>query len=152
MYAFGAMLSFTIAHLSVIRLRLKLPGRRAALPRARATLRVARRASCRCSRSLGGLGTGIAFVTVTALHLDVAVAGIGWLLVGDRRLRRSTAAARGSTSTTTTKVAIPKPVVDHEAEYESVLVAFDERELRARRARHRGRSWRPAAAAGSTCS
>ena len=33
MYAFGAMLSFTIAHLSVIKLRLKQPDRSAALPR-----------------------------------------------------------------------------------------------------------------------
>ena len=34
MYAFGAMLSFTIAHVAVIRLRITQPGRRAALPRA----------------------------------------------------------------------------------------------------------------------
>ena len=40
---------------------------------------------------------GIAFVTVTVLHVDVAIAGIGWLLVGVAGLRRSTAAARGST-------------------------------------------------------
>ena len=36
MYAFGAMLSFTIAHVSVIRLRFKEPDRDAAVPRARA--------------------------------------------------------------------------------------------------------------------
>ena len=36
----------------------------------------------------------------------------------------STAAARGSTSTSTHKVAIAQPVVDHEAEYDSVLVHF----------------------------
>ena len=31
---------------------------------------------------LGLAGTGLAFVTVTILHLEVAVAGVGWLLLG----------------------------------------------------------------------
>ena len=34
---------------------------------------------------------------------------------------------RSSTLTTTVKVAIPRPVVEHEAEYDSILVAFEER-------------------------
>ncbi len=64
---------------------------------------------------------------MTALHLDVAAAGTAWLAIGivvyvvyRRR--------QGLDLTTTTRVATPKPVIDHEAEYESVLVAFDERE------------------------
>jgi APA family basic amino acid/polyamine antiporter len=74
----------------------------------------------------GVIGTGLAFVVVTLLHVDVAVAGIGWLVVGcafypwyRRRL--------GLSLTQTVKVAVPKPVVEHEAEYESVLVAVDPR-------------------------
>ena len=74
---------------------------------------------------LGGLGTFLAFVTVTALHVDVAAAGIGWLLVGicvyvvyRRR--------QGLDLTTTTKVVVAGPATDTEAEYESVLVVFDE--------------------------
>jgi APA family basic amino acid/polyamine antiporter len=73
---------------------------------------------------LGGIGTGISFIVATVLHLDVAVAGFGWLALGCviypvYRHRQ------GLDLTTTTKVAIPKPVVEHEAEYESVVVALD---------------------------
>ena len=64
---------------------------------------------------------------MTFLHLDVAAAGVGWLALGMviyPLYRRR----QGLDLTTTTKVAIPRPVVDHEAEYESVLVALDGRE------------------------
>src|SRR5438270_1449545 len=80
MYAFGAMLSFTIAHLSVIRLRVVEPDR--ARPyRGPGTVRVGGH-ELPLFAMLGGLGTFLAFVTVTALHVDVAVAGLGWLLIG----------------------------------------------------------------------
>ena len=80
MYAFGAMLSFTIAHISVIRLRIKYPD--AERPyRGPGTLRVAGY-RLPLFAVLGGIGTGFAWVTVTALHLNVAAAGIGWLLIG----------------------------------------------------------------------
>ena len=64
-------------------------------------------------------------MTVTVLHLAVAAAGIGWLLTGVcvyivYRHRQ------GLDLTTTTKIAIPKAARETEAEYESVLVAFDE--------------------------
>jgi APA family basic amino acid/polyamine antiporter len=123
MYAFGAMLSFTIAHLAVIRLRMKEPDRRRPY-RGPGVLRVGRR-ELPLFAVFGAAGTGIAWVTVTVLHADVAAAGIGWLALGmviyvlyRRRI--------GLDLTTTTKVAIPSPVVDHEAEYDSVLVAFEE--------------------------
>jgi basic amino acid/polyamine antiporter, APA family len=123
MYAFGAMLSFTIAHLSVIRLRLKEPDH--ARPyRGPGTLRVAGR-ELPLFAVVGGLGTFFAFVTVTALHVAVAAAGIGWLMIGVvvyivyRR-------GQGLDLVTTTKVAVPRPATDTEAEYESVVVAFDE--------------------------
>src|ERR687888_564087 len=80
MYAFGAMLSFTIAHVSVIRLRQKLPD--ADRPyRGPGNLRIAGR-DIPLFAVLGGIGTFIAFVTVTLLHVDVAVAGVGWLAFG----------------------------------------------------------------------
>ena len=73
---------------------------------------------------VGGIATGLAFFVVTVvLNPDVAVAGVAWLALGLVALRRSTAAARASTSPPPHKVAIPQPVVDHEAEYDSVLVA-----------------------------
>src|SRR3954471_1557912 len=80
MYAFGAMLSFTIAHISVIRLRLKEPDRPRPY-RGPGTLRVGKY-KLPLFAVLGGIGTGFAFVTVTALHVDVALAGIGWLALG----------------------------------------------------------------------
>ncbi len=57
----------------------------------------------------------------------VAAAGAAWLMLGLLvyvPYRR----ARGLDLTTTHKVAIPQPVVDHEAEYDSVLVALNTEE------------------------
>jgi len=122
MYAFGAMLSFTIAHIAVARLRIKDPDRERPY-RGPGTLRIAGLA-LPLFAVLGGLGTGLAFVTVTFLHIDVALAGITWLLLGMGVYvvyRRR----QGLDLTSTKKVAIPQPVVEHEAEYDSVLVAFD---------------------------
>jgi APA family basic amino acid/polyamine antiporter len=120
MYAFGAMLSFTIAHLAVIRLRVRFPDfdRPYSGP---GNLRIGR-FELPLFAVVGGIGTGLAFVVVTALHLDVALAGVGWLALGCviyPIYRRR----QGLDLTTTTKVAVPKPVIDHEAEYQSVLVA-----------------------------
>jgi basic amino acid/polyamine antiporter, APA family len=123
MYAFGAMLSFTIAHVSVIRLRLTAPDRERPY-RGPGTLRVAGR-ELPLFAVVGGLGTFFAFVTVTALHIAVAGAGIGWLMCGVvvyTVYRRR----QGLDLVTTTKVVVPRPATDTEAEYESVLVAFDE--------------------------
>jgi APA family basic amino acid/polyamine antiporter len=122
MYAFGAMLSFTIAHLAVIRLRFSEPDFDRPY-RGPGILRIAGR-EFPLFAVVGGLGTGLAFVVVTTLHLDVAVAGTGWLLLGILvyvLYRRH----QDLDLTTTTKVAVPKPVVEHEAEYESVLVAME---------------------------
>jgi APA family basic amino acid/polyamine antiporter len=123
LYAFGAMLSFTIAHAAVVRLRVREPDH----PRPYSgpgTISVAGR-KLPLFALVGGLGTALAFVTVTVLHTEVALTGIGWLLLGvlvyvlyRRRL--------GLDLVTTTKVAIPAPATEREVEYESVLVAFDE--------------------------
>jgi len=124
MYAFGAMLSFTIAHAAVIRLRLIDPDHRRPY-RGPGTLSVRGR-RLPLFAVAGGLGTFLAFVTVTVLHVAVAIAGVGWLTVGVCvyiAYRRG----QGLDLTTTTRVAIARPAVDTEAEYDSVLVAFDER-------------------------
>jgi APA family basic amino acid/polyamine antiporter len=80
MYAFGAMLSFTVAHVSVIRLRVKEPDRPRPY-RGPGTLRIAGR-ELPLFAVLGGLSTALAFVTVTILHLAVAIAGVFWLAFG----------------------------------------------------------------------
>ncbi len=123
-YAFGAMLSFTIAHLAVIRLRMREPDRHRPY-RGPGTLRLAGR-ELPLFAVLGGLGTGIAFVTVTVLHTEVAVVGVGWLVVGMVvffAYRRH----QGLDFVTTARVAVRRPAVDHESEYDSVLVVFDEK-------------------------
>jgi APA family basic amino acid/polyamine antiporter len=124
MYAFGAMLSFTVAHISVVRLRNRFPDFERPY-RGPGNVHV-RGIELPVFAVLGGLGTALAFVVVTILHLDVALAGIGWLALGCvvypiYRHRH------GLDLTSTVKVAIPKPVVDKEAEYESILVALEGR-------------------------
>jgi basic amino acid/polyamine antiporter, APA family len=123
MYAFGAMLSFTIAHVSVIRLRIKEPDRERPY-RGPGTLRIAGR-PLPVFALLGGLGTLLAFVTVTVLHLTVAGGGVGWLAIGIA-LYVVYRHRQGLDLTTTTKVKVLGPAAESEAEYDSVLVAFDE--------------------------
>ena len=102
MYAYGAMLSFTTAHVSLIGLRWRLArNRMRKLPgdvevangeedwyRAPFNVRVARRATCRCSPSSAGLLTATAWVTVMALHTDVLIAGSAWMVLGIGHVRR----------------------------------------------------------------
>src|SRR5918999_1089891 len=118
-YAFGAMLSFSMAHLALLRLRVAQPD----LPRPyRSPGSVRIRGHDLPPLALAGVaGTGLALLVVSALDLTVAAAGSGWLLLGmavyvvyRRRL--------GLDLTSTHKVAIPEPVVEREAEYDSVLV------------------------------
>ena len=128
MYAFGAMLSFTIAHVSVIALRHSQPDARR--PYRGPGIIPIRGRQLPTFAVLGGLGTGLAFVVVTLRNPTVAIAGVIWLTLGVAVFlvyRRS----MGLDFTTTHKIAIPQPVVDHEAEYDSVLVyagedGFDE--------------------------
>jgi APA family basic amino acid/polyamine antiporter len=117
MYAFGAMLSFTIAHLAVIRLRrtqpdyprpYRGPGNYKNVP---------------LFAVFGLFGTSVAFVVTVVLHPEVAAAGFGWLILGVlvyTAFRRR----QGLDLLSTHKVAIAQPVVEHEAEYDSVLVPF----------------------------
>jgi APA family basic amino acid/polyamine antiporter len=123
MYAFGAMLSFTIAHAAVIRLRLTQPDARRPW-RGPGNLSLSGGRSLPLFAVFGGIGTLMAFLVVTALHLDVAAAGIGWLALG-MAIYPIYRHRQGLDLTTTTKVAIQRPVLEHEAEYESVLVALD---------------------------
>jgi APA family basic amino acid/polyamine antiporter len=122
-YAFGAMLSFTIAHLAVIRLRMVQPD--AERPwKGRGSIRW-RGAELPLYAIFGGLGTGIAFVVVNALNLTTLIVGTLWLVVGVTSYvlyRRN----QGLSLTETTKIVVPLPAVEHEVEYESVLVAFED--------------------------
>jgi APA family basic amino acid/polyamine antiporter len=122
-YAFGAMLGFTVAHASVIALRIKEPDRERPY---RAPLNVTVRGrSIPLTSVLGGLGTGVAFLVVTILNFETLVTGTLWLALGmtvyvvyRRRLELTLSETR--------KIVLPEPIVEREVEYESVLVVFDE--------------------------
>jgi basic amino acid/polyamine antiporter, APA family len=122
-YAFGAMLSFTIAHLAVIALRIKQPDKDRPY-RGPGSLPF-RGHQLPLFAVVGGLGTGIAWIAVTVLNIETLFAGAIWLALGISTyviFRRR----HGLSLTETHKVVMPKPVVEHEVEYESVLVAFED--------------------------
>ena len=122
-YAFGAMLSFTMAHLAVIALRIKEPDRERPY-RGPGAVRVGGR-DLPLFAIVGGLGTGLAFVVVAALDLATLLAGLVWLALGIGiyvAYRRHL----DLPLTQTAKVVLPQAIVEHEVEYESVLVAFED--------------------------
>jgi APA family basic amino acid/polyamine antiporter len=80
MYAFGAMLSFTIAHASIIALRVKRRGREMRF-RARPNLRIGE-VEWPLFAILGGLGTAAAWLVVVVQKVDARWVGLGWLGVG----------------------------------------------------------------------
>jgi len=122
-YAFGAMLSFTIAHLAVIKLRISEPDHERPW-RGRGSIRV-KGYELPLYAIFGGIGTGIAFVVVNALNLATLITGTIWLVVGVASYvlyRRN----QGLSLTQTANIVVPLPAVEHEVEYESVLVAFED--------------------------
>ncbi|MDX6646494.1 MAG: basic amino acid/polyamine antiporter, family [Miltoncostaeaceae bacterium] len=80
MYAYGAMLSFTLAHAAIFTLRIRDP----ATPRpyrGRPNVTVRGR-DVPVFAVLGGLGTGLAFIAVLVLHGDARIIGTAWMAVG----------------------------------------------------------------------
>jgi basic amino acid/polyamine antiporter, APA family len=125
LYSFGAMLSFTIAHVSVIQLRRRRsedarPWKPPLNFRAFGT-------ELPLTAVLGGLGTFAAWIVVMALNPRTLAVGIGWMALGIavyvlyRRNQRLPL-------TETVKVLLPEPLGVEEIEYRSVLVAFEDGE------------------------
>jgi basic amino acid/polyamine antiporter, APA family len=80
LYSFGAMLSFTTAHVAVIALRVKQPD--AERPyRLGWNMRI-RGHDIPMTAVLGALGTFAAWCSVVALHSEARLIGIPWMLVG----------------------------------------------------------------------
>jgi len=122
MYSFGAMLSFTIAHVAVIRLRQRHPERER---KWKPPLNVrAFGSEIPMTAVLGGLGTFAAWVIVIALHTTTGLVGAGWMLFGvllyAAYRRRQQLPLRE-----TVKVVTPEPLGVEEVEYQSVLVVFE---------------------------
>jgi basic amino acid/polyamine antiporter, APA family len=80
MYAFGAMLSFTIAHVSVTALRIRKSDEDTPW-RARPNLRIGG-IDWPVFAIVGGLGTGIAWLVVVVQDAPTRYAGMGWLIAG----------------------------------------------------------------------
>ncbi len=125
MYSFGAMLSFTIAHVAVIQLRRKQPDvERTWKPPGNVR---AFGFDLPMTAVLGGLGTFAAWIVVMALNPRTLVVGTGWMVLGIavyvlyRRNQRLPL-------TETVKVLLPEPLGVEEVEYRSVLVAFEDDE------------------------
>jgi APA family basic amino acid/polyamine antiporter len=80
LYSFGAMLSFTIAHISIVALRIREPDRYRPY---RAPWNFNWRGKpVPLTAILGALGTGAAFVSVVILHTEARIVGTGWMIVG----------------------------------------------------------------------
>jgi basic amino acid/polyamine antiporter, APA family len=129
-YAFGATLSFTVAHVSVIRLRRLRP--LAERPRAKDGTTMWRSPGNVSVRGvpipltavLGGIGTFGAFVVAMVLDPVVLATGGGWMIAGSLLYwfyRRH----QGLPLTQTVKLQSLEPLGVDEVEYQSVLVAFD---------------------------
>jgi basic amino acid/polyamine antiporter, APA family len=80
LYSFGAMLSFTIAHIAIVALRLKDPLRDRPY-RAPWNVKI-RGKPVPMTAVLGALGTGLAFVSVLLLHKEARIVGTGWMVAG----------------------------------------------------------------------
>jgi APA family basic amino acid/polyamine antiporter len=80
MYSFGAMLSFTIAHASVIQLRRLRTGEDIAW-RARPNVRW-RGVDWPLFAVIGGLGTGLSWIDVVIQYPSTRYAGLAWLAAG----------------------------------------------------------------------
>jgi APA family basic amino acid/polyamine antiporter len=137
LYAFGAMLSFTIAHMSLIALRWrlarsrmrKLPGdveveQEEAWYRAPMNVRV-RGVDVPVFAIVGGLGTFAAWIAVMGLYSTTLVVGSIWMAIGLASYlvyRRR----KGLSPTVTEMVKMPPPVGAEPVRYAGVLVAFED--------------------------
>jgi basic amino acid/polyamine antiporter, APA family len=125
LYSFGAMLSFTIAHISVIKLRQKYPDEEREW-KPPGSVR-AFGFDLPLTALFGGLGTFAAWIVVMVLNPRTLVIGAIWMAFGIAiylLYRRSL----GLSPSQTHKVLLPEPLGVEEIEYRSVLVAFEDDE------------------------
>jgi basic amino acid/polyamine antiporter, APA family len=80
LYSFGALLSFTIAHIAVIALRVKDPDRERPY-RLPWNVRI-RGASIPLTAVIGGIGTATVWVVVVITHPEARTVGIPWMILG----------------------------------------------------------------------
>jgi len=126
LFAFGAMLAFTIAHLSVIVLRFREPDRPSAY-RIPLSVRV-RGGSIPIPAALGALLSGAGWISVVVLHEGARVAGGIWMAFG---IVLYVVYRVGQDKSLTRRFTIPAEalVEREEQEYGSLLVPVFGREL-----------------------
>ena len=82
LYSLGATLSFTVAHASLVRIRMHDRNRVAAIPyRARGNLTVGG-VSWPLFAIIGGLATGVSFLVIVVQNATTRWVGLGWIVVG----------------------------------------------------------------------
>ena len=80
LYSFGALLSFTVAHISVIALRVKKPDQERPY-RMPWNVRI-RGASIPMTAVIGGIGTATVWIVVVVTHPEARLVGIPWMVFG----------------------------------------------------------------------
>ena len=123
MYSFGAMLSFTIAHVAILWMRRRHAGvERKWKPPGEVTVAGV---EVPMTAVLGGLGTFAAWVVVMVMNPVTMAIGLGWMLLGAAvyvGYRRN----QGLPIKKTVKVVLPEPLNVEEVEFRSVLVPFED--------------------------
>jgi basic amino acid/polyamine antiporter, APA family len=119
-YAFGAMLAFTIAHCSIVRLRYREPERERpyAVP---LSIRF-KGGSLPLPAVVGALLSGAGWITVLVLHAGARYVGLGWLLGG---IVLYVAYRRSDGNPLLTRVTVPERALRREpmrSEFGSLLV------------------------------
>jgi basic amino acid/polyamine antiporter, APA family len=125
LYSFGAMLSFTIAHISVVRLRQRYPDKQREWKPPGSVHAFG--FDLPLTAVFGGFGTFAAWIVVMVLNPRTLVIGAIWMALGITiylLYRRSL----GLSPSQTHKVLLPEPLGVEEVEYKSVLVAFQDDE------------------------
>jgi APA family basic amino acid/polyamine antiporter len=80
-YSFGATFSFTVAHASIVRLRMKDRDRAEAGYQAKPSMRVWG-INWPLFAIVGGIGTGLSWLVIVIQSPSIRYAGIGWLVIG----------------------------------------------------------------------
>ncbi len=123
MYSFGAMLSFTVAHVSVLWMRRRhAEVERKWKPRGNVTVAGV---EIPLTAVFGGLGTFAAWIVVMAMNPVTMAIGLGWMAFGAViyvLYRRNQDLPIKKTVT----VVLPEPLDVEEVEYRSVLVPFED--------------------------
>lgn len=116
-YAFGATLAFTIAHLSVVKLRFTEPSRKRPY---RMPLTVGR---IPLPAAFGALVSACLFVSVLILHDEARYVGVGWMVVG---IALYVVYRKTADKPVFKRVSVPESALRHheplEVEYGSILV------------------------------